>query len=362
MRARILFVCSLIAITTLALFASPSLADARTIDSITGQATDSSGAPLPGATASLVDASYLEIARTTTDSSGNFSFAGADDRGTGFVKVIVSYIKDGKSYNLTKTPALWYSSDGSPIKISAEETALVNYPPLPESTRPMQVFTVTGQATDANGNQLPGAEVHLFDGIYNEIGVTTSDAGGNFAFTDARAAAPGCKVQVFYRSDGKLYHTDLQNVLWYPTDTGIVKINAADTRIDSYPEPRTGYVWGIITDNQSRTVSGEVYLSGEKRHLSLKTYESGNSLGFISEVPVGEYTVYAVHTDTSGNLESRPVKVLVNPSRNYLEYPALILVVDQTLPPEDLKPVALLGALLIGAALIGGLWYGLRRF
>jgi hypothetical protein len=332
------------------------------IDSITGQVTDSGGAPLPGATASLVDASYLEIARTTTDSNGNFSFTDADDRGTGYVKVIVYYIKDGKSYNLTKTPAMWYSSDASLIKISAEETALVNYPPLPESTRPVQVFTVTGQVTDANGKQLPGAEVHLFDGIYNEIGVTTSDASGNFRFANASAAAPGCKVQVFYRTDGKIFHTDLQNVLWYPTDIDTVEINAADTRLDDYPEPKTGYVWGIITDNQSRTVGGEVYLAGDKRHMSIKTYESSGSTGFVSEVPVGEYMVYAVHKDANGNLESRPAKVLVNPSRNYLEYPALILIADQQVPPEDLKPVALIGAILIGAVLIGGLWYGLRRF
>lgn len=343
------------------MLASPSLAGSTIINSISGQVTDSNGTPVQGATVSLVDASYLEIARTTSDTDGNFMFRNADDRDTGYVKVIVSYVKDGKAYNLTKTPATWYVANPSSIKISADETSLASYPPMPDSTRPVQVFTVTGQVTDANGKPVPGAEVHLYDGIYKEVGVTTSDANGNFGFVNASAAAPGCKVQVFYRTGGKVFQTTLQNVLWYPTDIGTVKINAGDTTLYDYPESKTGYVWGIITDNHWRTVSGEVYLAGEKRHLTIKTSESGSSPAFISEVPVGEYTVYAIHTDANGTLKSAPAKIKVNPSRNYLEYPSLTLVADQPVPPEDIKPVALVSALLLGGLLIAGKWYGLRR-
>lgn len=361
MRARILFVCSIIAFTFIAMIASPSLAEAVKVNSVSGQVTDASGAALPNATVSLVDASYLEIARTISDSSGSFVFRDIDDRGTGYVKVIVSYVEDGKAYNLTKTPAAWYAANPVDIRVSAEETSLANYPPLPESTRPMQVFTVMGQAIDADGKPLPGAEVHLYDGIYKEIGVTTSDENGNFRFVNAAAAAPGCKVQVFYRTGGKVYNTHLQNVLWYPTDIEIVKINSGDTTIYDYPEAETGYVWGVITDGTGRALSGEVYLSGHGRQLTIQTSGSGYGPSFISAVPVGEYTVYALHKGDNGSLKSNPVSIKVNPSRNYLDYSSLTLVADQPVPPEDIKPTALIIALVLGGLLLCGKWYGLRR-
>lgn len=360
MRARLLFLCSLTVLMITSLLVSPSLAaDPLTVGSVTGQVTDSGGAPIPNATVSLVDASYLEVARTTSDSSGNFTFSNANDRGTGYLKVIVSYVKDGKTYNLTKTPASWYSANTSAIRIAGEETSFASYPPLPESTNPHQAFSATGQVTDANRRPLPGAEVHLYDGIYKEIGVTTSGANGNFSFDNVYASSPGCKVQVFYKADGKVYQTYLQNTIWYPTDSGRVAIY--DARLYDYPEPKTGYVWGIITNGNASPVSGEVYLANSKRHFAIETSESGNTVSFVSEVPAGEYTVYAVHKDASSSLESRPVKVLVNPSRNYLEYPSLILVADQPVAPVDVKPVTLFGAVVLGAALIAGLWYALRR-
>ena len=275
--------------------------------------------------------------------------------------MIVSYVEDGKAYNLTRTPATWYPANPVAIQISPEETRLANYPPLPESTRPVQVFTVEGQAIDANGKPLPGAEIHLYDGIYKEIGVTTSDEKGNFRFVNASAAAPGCKVQVFYRADGKVYQTHLQNVLWYPTDLEIVKITSGDTTIYDYPEAETGYVWGVITDGTGRALNGEVYLSGQGRQLTLQTSGSGYGPSFISAVPVGEYTVYAVHKGDNGSLKSKPVSIKVNPSRNYLDYSALTLVADQPVPPEDIKPTALIIALVLGGLLLCGKWYGLRR-
>jgi hypothetical protein len=361
MRGKILFVCSLIAFMAIAFFASPALADTGGINTVTGQVTDSTGATLPGATVSLVDGSYLEIARTISDSNGAFTFQNADDRGTGYVKVIVSYVQGGKAYNLTKMPATWYSVNASLINISSEETSLASYPPLPESTRPQQVFTVVGQVTDANGNPLPGAEVHLYDGIYNEIAVTTNDENGNFSFSNVAAAAPGCKIQVFYRTNGRVYQTFLQNTLWYPTDSGLVKINEGDARLYDYPESKTGYIWGIITNSSAYPVSGDVHLTNGKKHLSLKTSESGNIRGFVFEVPVGEYTAYAVYKDADGSMESKPVKVQVNPSRNYLDYPSLTMVVDQPVLPEDLKPVAMAAAIVLAMALICGLWFGLRK-
>lgn len=361
MRAKILFVCSLIAFMAIALFASPALADTAIVNTVTGQVTDSTGVPLPGATVSLVDASYLEIARNTSDSVGAFTFQNADDRGTGYIKVIVSYVRDGKAYNLTKSPATWYSANASLINISSEETSLASYPPLPESTRPQQVFTVMGKVTDANGKPLSGAEVHLYDGIYNEIAATASGENGNFNFSNVAAAAPGCKIQVIYRTDGRVYQTLLQNTIWYATDSEFVQINEGDARLYDYPESKTGYIWGIITDSSAYPVTGDILLTNDKRHLSLKTSESGVSRGFVFEVPVGEYTAYAVYKGADGSLESKPVKVQVNPSRNYLEYPPITLVVDQPVVPEDLKLVAMLIAVLLGAALLGGLWFGLRR-
>ena len=345
----------------IALFASPALADSSRVNTVTGQVTDSTGVPLPGATVSLVDGSYLEIASTTSDNNGTFTFKNADDRGTGYVKAIVSYSQGGKAYNLTKTPATWYSVNSSLINISSEETCLVSYPPLPASTLPQQVFTVVGQVTDANGKPLQGAEVQLYDGIYNKIATTTSDQNGNFNFSRVATAAPGCKVQVFYRADGRVYQTLLQNTIWYTTDSGTVKINEMDARLYDYPESKTGYIWGIITNSSGYPVSGDLYLANGKRHLSFKTSESGNTQGFVVEVPVGEYTAYAVYKDARGSLESKPVKVMVNPSRNYMDTPSLYLVVDQPVVSEDLKPIAMFVAIVLCAALIGGLWFGLRR-
>jgi hypothetical protein len=325
-----------------AFFAGPSLAKTGTIALVQGQVTDASSAPLPGASVVVEDGSHNLIARTTSDSSGNFSFTNVTDGGTGRVRVIAWYASGGQAYNATKLNPAWYPANQSVINISPSDTHIATPAGNATQTGPgaSLPFTALGQVTDERGNGVANATVTLYDGIYQVIGTTTTDQGGNFGFTNVVANSPGCKLKVNYTAaDGKRYESSLNNMLWYPTDTGIVKFSPQETQLAGYPElADTGYVWGTITDAAGTPLSGTVYLANGTVNLSIQTYASADAPGFISEVSAGNYTAYSEHVDANGTLKSKPVSIEVQPALKYLDTNALTFVVEQAAPAGSATP------------------------
>ncbi|WP_424358424.1 hypothetical protein [Methanocella sp. MCL-LM] len=142
-------------------------------------------------------------------------------------------------------------------------------------------------------------------------------------------------------TDGKVYETSLNDMLWYPTDAGLVKFNAKDIQLTDYPEiSSTGFLWGSITDVAGNPLAGTVYLANETANLTIPTYESADAPGFISEVPAGKYTAYAEHVDANGSLKSKPISIDVLPAWKYLDTNAVTFVADQLTLAATATPAA----------------------
>ncbi|CAJ36362.1 carboxypeptidase regulatory-like domain-containing protein [Methanocella arvoryzae] len=348
MRVNIFITCLLIAVLAFAFFASPSLAKTGTIDLVHGQVTNANWEPLPGADVVIEDGSHNQIARTISDSSGNFSFTNVSDGGTGRIRVITWYTLGATTYNITRFSPEWYPANQSIINVSLSDTHIATPMTTPAGDAGQagqslgKPFTALGQVIDAGGNGIAGATVTLYDGIYQVIGTNTTNQDGTFVFTNVIASSPGCKAKVNYTAaDGTSYETRLNNVLWYPTDTGIVRFNAQDTQLTDYPGPSdSGFVWGSITDAAGNPLTGTVYLANETANLTIPTYDSAEAPGFISEVPVGKYTAYAEHVDANGSLKSKPVSIDVLPAWKYLDTNAMTFVADQFTPAATDTPAA----------------------
>lgn len=198
------------------------------------------------------------------------------------------------------------------------------------------VALVTGHVTDANCDPVPGAEVVLYDDLYNALGNATTNSTGGFNFTDLNTASGSFKVKATYRANGKTYESQLQNSNWTPVVNGTVTIDPADSRISVYPEPDTGFLWGVIYNASNKPVPGTIYVSGESGNLTFSTNNSGTP-AFVKELKVGNYTVLALHTDASGSVKSKPVSVEVVPSRQQYDTPSLELVADQSVSAEELN-------------------------
>jgi hypothetical protein len=188
-------------------------------------------------------------------------------------------------------------------------------------------FTALGTVTDVDGNPVRGANVTLFDDSYRELATTTSDLNGNFVFTGVPYdKANLVKVKISLLENGRLYQTELQNVLWYDVSTGVVKFNVNDTRLYSYPLSEYGYLWGIVADSQNYGLNSTVHISNGSASLSTQSSDRG---AFCLQVLAGTYKVYAVHPAGSYVMISKTVEVNVPRANTYTESPAITLVVDQ---------------------------------
>jgi len=323
-----------------AVCAGPSLAKIGTVDLIRGQTTYAGGEPLPGVNVTIKDGNNMTVAEGVSDSTGNFSFTNVSDGGTGRILVLVNYAEYGTTYNSTRITPAWYPSNHSVIDVSASDTSLLIYKPIDTGATAGKPFTAMGQVTDAKGDGVAGAKVTLYDGIYQVIGTTATDLGGNFNFTNVIANSPGCKVTVNYTAtDGNSYHTKLVDTLWYPTDKGLIMFESKGTQLTDYFKlGDTGYVWGAIADAAGNPLNGTVYLTNSTANLSIQTYDSTGSPGFVSKVPAGNYTAYAEHVGANSSLKSRPVSIEVQPALKYLDTNAQTFIVEQVTPSAT--PVA----------------------
>ncbi len=93
--------------------------------------------------------------------------------------------------------------------------------------------TIRGTVTDADGAPVQGAQVTLFDANRAEVTTTETDAGGGFAFVNARVGTDVCTVRVFYNDHRQTYTNAAYFTEWYPA-TGDRAIDKRDTRLAMY--------------------------------------------------------------------------------------------------------------------------------
>ncbi len=72
---------------------------------------------------------------------------------------------------------------------------------------PANASTIRGLVTDADGAAVQGAAVTLFDSDRAEVTTVQTDAGGNFAFVNAKIGTDSFTVRVFY-NDGRQTYTN----------------------------------------------------------------------------------------------------------------------------------------------------------
>lgn len=118
----------LICVILFSLFAVTNASADGTPFSALGQVTDRYGNGVAGATVTMVDNNYKQVAKTKTDANGNFEFVSVSVE-TGTVKVLVSYTDDsGQVYQTLGEYSRWFNSIGQQF-VNTTDTQLMTYPP-----------------------------------------------------------------------------------------------------------------------------------------------------------------------------------------------------------------------------------------
>jgi hypothetical protein len=193
-------------------------------------------------------------------------------------------------------------------------------------------FMVMGKVSDRNGNPVVGAVVTLIDGIYIELGTTTTDQNGNFEFPNIVSKSDTCKVYVKYFDGATEYKILPTEVPWYSTQQAIVQVDPKVTQFVKYPPPEYGYIWGFIqTDTSSgRTLDGVVYAVSPNNEQKYYTFadRSGGNGQYTFYLPKGTYYVYAQHEE-NGVIYQSPKRVPVTVEGNSYQTdvnPTLIII------------------------------------
>ena len=118
----------LICVILFSLFAVANASADGTPFSAMGQVTDRYGNGVAGATVTMVDNNYKQVAKTKTDSNGNFEFVSISVE-TSTVKVLTTYTDDnGKTYTIPPEWSNWFPASGS-IFVNSTYTKFPDYPP-----------------------------------------------------------------------------------------------------------------------------------------------------------------------------------------------------------------------------------------
>lgn len=314
--------------------------------------TDALGNPLPGADVWLVDNSYLEFSNVTSDVNGHFEFKNIDPSGIPSFKPYASYSSEGNIYR-SEPAETWYTTSEALIAIGRNDTQIRGYPQVPGVVSKGPFLMVTGTVTDRNGEPVSGASVRLLDDIYRELSTISTAKDGKFFFNVSAPLATCVKVQVSYYNGEKIYRSELQNTRWYTTNGLLVEIEPADSRLFAFPEPGTGYLYGVITDERdTRAIDGVVYLMNSTTRMSINTTSNAGVTGFYQEVTPGDYTVYAVHDENGAAMLSDLINITIPSSSNLLEAPPTILTVRQIAAETAVKPLPLLLACILAIIVI----------
>ncbi|HYP02428.1 MAG TPA: carboxypeptidase regulatory-like domain-containing protein, partial [Pyrinomonadaceae bacterium] len=221
---------------------------------LSGHINDSSNANLAGVTVTL---SGSQNATTTTDASGNYSFAGVAAGG-----------------NYTVTPTLNGYTFAPPSRtvnnLSANQTAL-------DFTGTLNAHVISGQITE-NGNALAGVTVTL-SGSQNAT--TTTDANGNYTFN----ASAGGNYTVT---------PSLVNYTFNPPSRTFNNLNANQTANFAATRNTHG-IGGNIRDSNNQPLGGVTVTLSGGQNAATTTDAAGNYS--FANLPAGaNYTVTPTRT------------------------------------------------------------------
>lgn len=184
-------------------------------------------------------------------------------------------------------------------------------------------FTVMGKVTDRLDRPIAGATVKLLGDVFQVLGTTTTDENGNFEFPTVSAKADTVKVSVLFVDGQNSYSTEIQNTNWYSTDVGLINIDDSDTKLDKYPPPAYGYIWGIMQadgSNNRALGGGVVYVIGKDQYYTFTSAGTGNGKGtFVMHVPVGHYKVYGQYMENGMIFQSALKEIDVTGTNTYQE-------------------------------------------
>ena len=76
----------------------------------------------------LIDDNFRTLGTATSDAKGNFHFIDVGMNGTVYVKVKISYVHEGKTYNTTLENVRWNDVSSGYLNFNPMETRLYNYP------------------------------------------------------------------------------------------------------------------------------------------------------------------------------------------------------------------------------------------
>ncbi|MCD1293690.1 hypothetical protein CUJ83_01605 [Methanocella sp. CWC-04] len=217
---------------------------------------------------------------------------------------------------------------------------------ITNATAGSNTVTVMGQVTDRHGNPVQGAVATLIDAIYLEVDQTITDQNGNFEFVNANLKTDTCKVKVSYKEGSTVYETKLSLTKWYMATSGIIQVDRADTKLELYPPPEYGYVWGFIQNENGNTIDGVVYAvstTGEQTFYSFAQKTNGGNGQFTFYLPKGTYNLYAQHENGGVIYQStKRVQVTVEGNLYLTDVPAPTMVtVPLTAPASSPDPASI---------------------
>jgi hypothetical protein len=116
-----------LALFVIAVTMMPASAATDTVTAM-GTVIDERGQPVPGANVTLIDGNYHELGSATTDMDGNFQFVSVPVAGSWILKVKLSYVYDGKTYNNSLSDMQWYDGSSGLLTFDRNFTKLNDYP------------------------------------------------------------------------------------------------------------------------------------------------------------------------------------------------------------------------------------------
>ncbi|MGD1714707.1 MSCRAMM family protein, partial [Dapis sp. BLCC M172] len=232
-----------------------------TISGTVFEDTDNDGTgdtPLEGVELELQDDQGQTVGTTTTNEDGTYSFT---DVAPGEYSVIetnlpgyedVSEVDGGDDEDHPDNGIV----NNIPVTVAPGEDDTGN-----DFVDEIVLGSISGQVTDDENNPLENVPIELFDEGGNSVGTTTTDASGNYSFTDVAPGnynvvetnLPGYEdvSEVDGGDDGDNEDNGIVNNIPVTVDPG-----EADTGKDFVDAPNAGSISGQVTDNNGNGLGG----------------------------------------------------------------------------------------------------------
>ena len=97
-------------------------------------------------------------------------------------------------------------------------------------------FTLSGTVTDDNWNPVQNATVTLYDNNFAVIATNTTDAGGNFRFSNLYVSTYTCTIRVQVTEDGTTYKIPDYYFDWYDAE-GLLAVDPNQTHYEDFYVP-----------------------------------------------------------------------------------------------------------------------------